>query len=106
MNFYGKYISNRSIILNPLHNLLRKGQKFTWTVKCQESFDTIKKLLCSKPILEIFDTDLPIHIYTGVQGIGAILKQSQENGEEKPCAYFSRKLNDPRNGEKSYTWNV
>ena len=26
--------------------------------------------------------------------IGAILKQTQENSEEKPIAYFSRKLND------------
>lgn len=103
INFYGKYIPNISIILDPLHNLLRKGQKFIWSGKCQESFDTIKNLLCLKPILAIFDPDLPIHIYTdaSIQGIGAILKQPQHNGEEKPCAYFSRKLNDTQKKKKA-----
>lgn len=103
INFYGKYVANISIILDPLHNLLRKGEKFVWSDKCQESFDTIKKLLCSKPILAIFDPDLPIHIYTdaSIQGIGAILKQIQPNGDEKPCAYFSKKLNDSQKKKKA-----
>lgn len=103
INFYGKYIPNISIILDPLHNLLRKDQNFSWTEKCQKSFDTIKELLCSKPILEIFDPNLPIHIYTdaSIHGVGAILKQPQENGEEKPCAYFSRKLNESQKRKKA-----
>lgn len=103
INFYGKYIPNIAVLLDPLHNLLRKDQTFTWTGKCQESFDTVKRLLCLKPILEIFDPELPIHIYTdaSILGIGAILKQPQENGEEKPCAYFSRKLNDSQKRKKA-----
>lgn len=103
INFYGKYIQNISIILDPLHNLLRKDQKFIWTGNCQKSFDTIKEQLCSKPILEIFDPYLPIHIYTdaSIQGLGAILKQPQEDGEERPCAYFSRKLNDSQKRKKA-----
>lgn len=103
INFYGKYVPNISIILDPLHHLLRKGVKFVWSDKCQESFDTIKKLLCSKPILAIFDPDLPIHIYTdaSIQGIGAILKQIQPNAEEKPCAYFSKKLNTSQKKKKA-----
>jgi hypothetical protein len=64
INFYGKYVPNISIILDPLHSLLRKGQKFIWSGECQNSFETIKQLLCSKPILAIYDPDLPIHIYT------------------------------------------
>lgn len=103
INFYGKYIQNISIILDPLHNLLRKDQNFIWTDNCQKSFDTIKRQLCSKPILEIFDPNLPIHIYTdaSIQGLGAILKQPQEDGEERPCAYFSRKLNDSQKRKKA-----
>lgn len=102
INFYGKYVPNIAIILDPLHNLLRKHQKFIWSEKCKESFDTIKRLLCSKPILTIFDPDLPIYIYTdaSIQGIGAVLKQPQNN-EEKPCAYFSRKLNDTQKKKKA-----
>lgn len=79
INYYNKYVPNVAITLDPLHNLLRKRQKFIWTEKCQESFDRIKKLLCSQSVLEIFDPNLPIHIYTdaSLQGIGAVLKQIQ-----------------------------
>ena len=58
INFYNKYIPNNSIKLETLHNLLRKGQKFVWSEECQISFKHIKKLLCSQPILAIFDPNL------------------------------------------------
>lgn len=60
-------------------------------------------MLCQKPILTIFDPDLPINIYTdgSIEGIGAILKQPQKNGEEKLCAYFSRKLNNAQKKKKA-----
>lgn len=79
INCYNKYIPNVAIALDPLHNLLRKGQKFLWTNECQNSFDKIKEMLCSKPVLEIYDPELPIHIYTdaSIQGIGAVLKQNR-----------------------------
>lgn len=103
INFYREYIPNSSIILEPLHNLLRKNQKFVWSADCQNSFEEIKKKMCSQPILEIFDKDLPIKIYTdaSLEGIGAVLKQTQPNGEEKPVAYFSKKLNDVQRRKKA-----
>ena len=103
INFYNKYVPNISIILDPLHNLLRKGQTFIWTQKCQEAFDKVKDLLCSEPILTIFDPNLPIHIYTdaSIEGIGAILKQPQNNNDEKPVAYFSRKLKEYQKKKKA-----
>lgn len=103
INFYNKYIPNFSIKLDPLYNLLRKNQKFIWDEKCQNTFEKMKSLLCSKPVLAIFDPKLPINIYTdaSLQGIGAVLKQIQENGEEKPVAYFSRKLNESQKKKKA-----
>lgn len=92
INFYNKYIKDNAIILDPLHNLLRKNQQFTWTEDCQTSFDRIKDLLCRQPILGIFDLKLPINIYTdaSLKGIETILKQPQMDGEEKPITYFSK----------------
>ncbi len=94
-NFYHKYIPNAAKLLEPLHALLRKDASFCWTLQCQEAFDKVKTLLSSSPILAIFDPSLPINIYTdaSVEGIGAILKQVQSDGVEKPVAYFSKKLN-------------
>lgn len=103
INFYHKYVPQIAIKLEPLHNLLRKGQIFNWTKACQESFDEMKQILCSHPILTIFDPNLPIHIYTdaSILGIGAVLKQPQEDNEEKPVAYFSKKLNDIQKRKKA-----
>lgn len=103
INFYHEYIPKSTVILEPLHNLLRKNQKFIWTSDCQNSFEEIKNLLCSQPILEIFDQDLPINIHTdaSLEGIGAVLKQIQSNGKEKPVAYFSKKLNETQKRKKA-----
>lgn len=103
INFYHKYVPKIAIRLDPLHNLLRKGQIFNWTKACQESFDEMKKILCSQPILTIFNPNLPIHIYTdaSILGVGAVLKQPQENKEEKPVAYFSKKLNEVQKRKKA-----
>ncbi|KAK9886419.1 hypothetical protein WA026_016698 [Henosepilachna vigintioctopunctata] len=103
INFYREYIPNNSIILDPLHRLLKKNIQFTWSEECEKSFSDIKKILCSQPVLEIFDKDLPIRIYTdaSLNGIGAILKQIQKDGKEKPVGYFSKKLNDTQKRKKA-----
>lgn len=106
INFYNEYIPKNSITLDPLHNLLRKGQEFIWSEKCQNVFDYMKNFLCTQPVLAIFDPGLPIHIYTdaSLQGIGAVLKQPQlnENSKtEKPVAYFSKKLNESQKKKKA-----
>lgn len=103
INFYHKYVPNIAIKLEPLHNLLRKEQTFNWTKACQDAFEEMKQILCSHPILTIFDPKLPIHIYTdaSILGIGAVLKQPQKNNEEKPVAYFSKKLNAVQKRKKA-----
>lgn len=103
INFYHEYLPKSAIILDPLHNLLRKNQKFCWSDDCQKAFDMIKNLLCSQPVLEIYDQNLPINIYTdaSLEGVGAILKQVQPDGKERPVAYFSKKLNNAQKKKKA-----
>lgn len=103
INFYRKFIPNAVFLLEPLHNLLRKSSPFRWTRDCQESFDKIKALLVSSPILAVFDRTLPIHIYTDASGVGvgAVLKQIQDDGLEKPVAYFSRRLTNAQMKKKA-----
>ncbi|KAK7871567.1 hypothetical protein R5R35_010364 [Gryllus longicercus] len=103
INYHHKFVPHIAIILDPLHNLLRKNVKFIWSKECQESFEKIKALLCSEPILKIFDPELPIHIYTdaSIKGIGAELKQKDNNGDSKPVAYFSKKLSEAQKNKKA-----
>lgn len=103
INFYHKFICNAASTLEIFHNLLRKDVPFNWTPECQKSFEEVKEYLTSSPILAIFDRDKPIRIYTDASGvgIGAVLKQKQANGLEKPVAYFLKKLNEAQKKKKS-----
>lgn len=103
IHFYHEYLPNSAIISEPLHNLLRKNKKFIWSSECQRSFERIRELLCSQPISEIFDENLPINIHTdaSLEGIGVVLKQTQLNEKDKPVAYFSKKLNTAQKRKKA-----
>uniref|UniRef100_A0A1B6CSL2 RNA-directed DNA polymerase n=1 Tax=Clastoptera arizonana TaxID=38151 RepID=A0A1B6CSL2_9HEMI len=101
INFYLKYIENSAQKLEPFHRLLRKDIKFEWTEECERTFNMIKDHLCSTPILAIYDRHKPIIIETDAsyKGIGATLKQPQDDGMLHPVSYFSRKLS---NREKKF----
>ena len=103
INFYNKYIPNTAQLLEPFHNLLRKNVEFVWDECCQITFESVKNYLTTPPVLAIFDRDAPINIYTDASslGIGAVLKQPQKDGIEKPVAYFSRKLTDSQKKKKA-----
>lgn len=103
VNFYHQYIPAYSQLLEPLHKILRKDMPFLWTEQCQEAFEKVKSYLISEPILAIFDRNKETNIYSdaSLQGISAVLKQVQENGEEKPVAYFSKKLNSSQKKKKA-----
>ena len=103
INYHHKFIPRIAQISEPLHNLLRKNVRFVWSKECQESFEKIKTLLCSEPVLKIFDPNIPIKIYTdaSIKGVGAVLKQEDKNKSYKPVAYFSRKLNEAQKKKKA-----
>lgn len=103
VNFYLKFIPNASSLLDPLHNLLRKNVEFIWSPLCDSIFRKVIHFLTSSPVLAVFDRDVPIHIYTdaSLEGVGAVLKQPQKDGSEKPVAYFSRKLNNCQKKKKA-----
>lgn len=103
INFERKYVPKITEILEPLHNQLKKNIKFDWSDECKDAFNQIKEILSSEPVLAIFNPKSQIYIYTdaSTKGLGAILKQPQANGEMKPVAYFSKKLNEPQKKKKA-----
>ena len=95
VNVYNKFIENHAQLRKPLTDLLKKDAVFCWTEDCQAAFDLLKQALTAKPVLKIFDPTKPCILYTDASsiGIGAVLKQTQDDGLEMPIAYHSRKLN-------------
>jgi hypothetical protein len=53
--YYWRFIAGFSKIAHSITSLQRKGKKFQWTDDCERSFQRLKKLLTSAPILRITD---------------------------------------------------
>ena len=55
--------------------LLKKGVKFVWEDKCDQAFQTLRKLLTSAPILAQPDITRPFDVYCDALGtsLGRIL---------------------------------
>ena len=87
--YYMRFIEGFSKIVAPLTQLTRKDQPFTWTDKCEESFQKLKRRLTSAPILVIPDMGKPFEVYCDAShlGLGCVLMQ-----EKKAVAYASRQL--------------
>ena len=91
-NFYCKFIPKFSHVVAPLNLLTRKDQPWAWTNLQQHTFETLKAAFSSGPVLSIPDVTRPFSIMTDafLFAAGAILLQSDTNGDLHPCAYFSR----------------
>ena len=101
-NYYRRFVQNFSRIAEPLTRLTRKNTEFRWGPEQQISFDKLKQVLTSKPVVAIYDTNKPVILHTDASkiGIGAVLMQPDVNGHNKVVAYFSRRLN---NHETNYS---
>ena len=87
--YYKRFVRGFSAIASPLTKLLRKGIKFEWTDKCQNSFEQLKGMLVEAPILTQPTSGKEYTLYSDASGIGfgCVLMQ-----DGKVVAYASRQL--------------
>ena len=85
--------------MNPITSLQKKGKKFYWNQKCEESFKRLKTLLTSTPILRIANPNKEFVVCTNAcnDGLGGVLTQ-----EGHVIAYESRKLKIHENNYATY----
>jgi len=55
VDYYRKSIKGFSKIVEPINSLQKKGVIFEWIVDCERSFQHLKNLFPSEPILRIVD---------------------------------------------------
>ena len=93
--YYRKFCNNFSVIAEPLTNLLGKRVKYIWTDDCQKSFDKLKAILKSSPVLlaPSFDKEFKLAVDASDVGAGSVLLQEDDNGVDHPVCYFSKKFN-------------
>jgi len=75
--YYRRFIGGFSKIAYPITSLQNKGTKFNWSQKCQYSFNKLKELLTTAPILKVPnpDKDFTIYVDASKEGLGGVLTQ-------------------------------
>ncbi|CAJ2645706.1 unnamed protein product [Trifolium pratense] len=87
--YYRRFIEGFSKLALPLTQLTRKDQAFVWNVKCEESFQELKKRLTTAPVLILPDAKESFVVYCDASkmGLGGVLMQKGQ-----VVAYASRQL--------------
>nr|GFA87057.1 putative reverse transcriptase domain-containing protein [Tanacetum cinerariifolium] len=95
--YYRRFIKEFSLIAKPLSKLTQKNKPFVWGNNEEEAFQTLKRKVCSAPILSLPEgsEDIVVYCNASLRGFGAVLMQ-----REKVIAYASRQL---RKNEENYT---
>ncbi len=78
--YYRRFIPNYATIAKPLTDLTQKSvpERIPWRVMCQEAPDFSKLFILQTDASEV--------------GVGAVLSQLDDNDQDHPIGYFSRKL--------------
>jgi hypothetical protein len=76
--YYKIFIAGFSRISHPITSLQRKEKKFQWTKDCEKSFQQLKQLLTSAPILRIADPNEYFVVCIDVckEGMGGVLSHN------------------------------
>jgi len=76
--------------------MLKKDSIISWIVEAKQAFEEIKMPLTRTPVLTSpkFDTDFIIFSFASEDTIAVVLLQKDDQGCEKPIAFFSKALRD------------
>lgn len=93
--WYRRFIHNYATIATPLFELTKKNKKWSWNDESRIAFEKLKTSLTTAPVLINADFSRPFFIQCDASstGIGSVLFQMTDSGEEHPIAFTSKKLN-------------
>src|SRR5882724_4291166 len=77
VNFYRHIIQYFSHVAKPLHQLTKKGEEWRWADKEQASFEELKRLITSTPILVQPNQNAPFRLETDASGYATVAVLSQ-----------------------------
>lgn len=96
-NFYRRFIHQYAKIVKPLQDLTHKTEIKSFPdplpPEALQSFNTLKELFVTAPLLRHFDPRLPVHLISDASdfAMSGILLQPDNDGLLHPCSFYSRK---------------
>jgi transposase InsO family protein len=101
--YYRRFVGNFAAISSPLTDRLKNPKgRFTWTPEAEAAFEALKKALSTAPVLSNPNFKKPFLLACDAskEGVGAVLSQEDDEGADRPIAFWSKKLND---AQKNYS---
>lgn len=89
--YFRKFIPQYSVIARPLNNLLKTNVKFEFNDEERDAFFRLKEILCTKPMLKLYEIDAETELHTDASshGFGAILLQKDKIDSQWHPVYYS-----------------
>ena len=93
IGYHREFVKKLADIAEPLYKLMKPKAKFVWDADCQKSFEELRTVLETAPVLAYPDPKLPfiLDVDASNVGIGAELIQVVD-GVERVVAYASNRL--------------
>ena len=93
-NYCSRFIKNFSTLTAPLRNLTTKSCKWSWSATHEKALVEVKNAIASDCTMAFYDPNRPTKLTVDASpvGLGAVLSQTQANGQERCIAYASRSL--------------
>jgi len=93
--YYRRFIKDFALRSEAMKRLLRKDTPFKWGKEQQEAFENIAQAMATADVVAHPDLKKPFIVTTDASGhgLGAILSQKDEEGQERVVQYASRGLN-------------
>lgn len=101
VNYVGRFILNKTNILEPLIELVKDKVLFRWDMVHEMAFNKIKDSIQNASALKHYDPNKKIIISadSSSYGLGAVILQENKDGSREVVCYASRTLN---NSERNY----
>ncbi|XP_077964207.1 uncharacterized protein LOC144411428 [Gasterosteus aculeatus] len=94
VGYYQCFIPHFATIAAPLHEMTKNSHphQVLWSTEAEAAFTTLRRALCTEPILSTpnFEDTSIVHTDASGSGLGAVLSQVR-GGEEHPVTYISRR---------------
>ena len=93
-NYCSRFIKDFSTLTAPLRDLTTKSCKWSWSPIHEKAFTKVKNAIALDCTMAFYDPNRPtiLTVDASPVGLGAVLSQTQKNGQDRCIAYASRSL--------------
>ena len=103
-NYYRQFIKGFTSIARPLHDIVKKNQKWDWTERQEEAFRELKERFTKELVLVAPDLDKKMRMEVDVSdyAMGGVLSMECKDKLWRPVVFLSKSLNEMERNYKIY----